>query len=156
MRACVGEYETRSLRAAAHQLFQDKHQDMRQKRQKLTSASWLRPVCGGFHNVIRFNCAPFFASCRRHRILTVTCLDACRCAAFLRVSTGNYGTKLSLFPHTMRMSHVIFWDAFHTALSLLKYTVSSQPGVSMSLPGVLERSPEFRSHSDCSHTKTRQ
>jgi hypothetical protein len=56
---------------------------MRQKRQKLTSASWLRRVCGGFHNLIRFNCAPFFASRRRHRVLTVTCLDACRCAAYL-------------------------------------------------------------------------
>jgi hypothetical protein len=44
----------------------------------------LRPVCGGFHNLIRFNCAPFFASCRRHRVLTVTCLDACRCSAYLR------------------------------------------------------------------------
>jgi hypothetical protein len=31
-------------------LRQDKHQDMRQKRQKLTSESWLRLVCGGFHN----------------------------------------------------------------------------------------------------------
>jgi hypothetical protein len=28
-----------NLRAAAHQLRQDKHQDMRQKKQKLTSAS---------------------------------------------------------------------------------------------------------------------
>jgi hypothetical protein len=73
-----------TVRAAAHQLHQDKHQDMRQKRQKLTSASWLRPVCGGFHNLRPFNCAPFFASCRRHRVLTVTCLDACRCAAYLR------------------------------------------------------------------------
>jgi hypothetical protein len=43
-------------------------------RQKLTSASWLRPVCGGFHNLIRSNCVP----------LSVTCLDACRCAAYLR------------------------------------------------------------------------
>jgi hypothetical protein len=34
---------------------------MRQKKQKLTSASWLRPVCGGFHNLIRFNCDPFFS-----------------------------------------------------------------------------------------------
>jgi hypothetical protein len=25
-----------------------------------SSASWLRPVCGGFHNLISFNCAPFF------------------------------------------------------------------------------------------------
>jgi hypothetical protein len=74
------------LRAAAHQLSQDKHQDMRQKkRQKLTSASWLKPVCDGFHNLIRFNCAPFFASCRRYRVLIVTCLDACRCAACLTV-----------------------------------------------------------------------
>jgi hypothetical protein len=72
------------LRAAAHQLRQDKHQDMRQKKQKLTSASWLRPVCGDFYNLIRFNCAPFFASCRRHRVLTVTCLDAYRCAAYLK------------------------------------------------------------------------
>jgi hypothetical protein len=55
------------------------------KRQKLTSASWLRPVCGGFHNLIRFNCAPFFAICRRHRVLTVTCLDACRCAAYFNL-----------------------------------------------------------------------
>jgi hypothetical protein len=71
------------LRAAAHQLRQDKHQDMRKKKQKLTSALWLRPMCGGFYNLIRFNCAPFFASCRRHRVLTVTCLDACQCAAYL-------------------------------------------------------------------------
>jgi hypothetical protein len=55
------------------------------KKQKLTTASWLRPVCGGFHNLIRFNCAPFLASCRRHRVLTVTCLDACRCTAYLTV-----------------------------------------------------------------------
>jgi hypothetical protein len=40
-------------RVPAHQLLQDKHQDMRQK---LMSASWLRPVCGGFHNLIPFNC----------------------------------------------------------------------------------------------------
>jgi hypothetical protein len=73
-----------TVRAAAYQLRQDTHQDMRKKRQKLTSASWLRPVCGSFHNLIRFNCSPFFASCRRHRVLTVTCLDACRCAAYLR------------------------------------------------------------------------
>jgi hypothetical protein len=46
----------RRLRATAHQL----HQDMREKRQKMTSASWLRPVCGGFHKLIRFNCAHFF------------------------------------------------------------------------------------------------
>jgi hypothetical protein len=52
-------------------------------RMKLTSASWLRPVCGGFHNLFRFNCAPFIASRRRHRVLTVTYLDACRCAAYL-------------------------------------------------------------------------
>jgi hypothetical protein len=78
------------VRAAASQLRQDKHQDMRQKKQKLTSASWLRPVSGGFHNLIRFNCAPLFAPCRRHRVLTVTCLDACRCAAYpsLRVGSG--------------------------------------------------------------------
>jgi hypothetical protein len=67
---------------------------MRQKRQKLTSASWLRPVCGGFHNLIRFNCAPFFASYRRHRVLTVTCLDACRCAAYLR--PHGYCDRLSI------------------------------------------------------------
>jgi hypothetical protein len=50
---------------------------------KLTSASWLRPVCGGVHNLIHFNCAPFFASCRRYPVLTVIYLDACRCAAYL-------------------------------------------------------------------------
>jgi hypothetical protein len=74
---------------AAHQLHQEKHQDMRQKRLKLTSASWLRPVCGCFHNLIRFNCVPFFASCRRHHVLTATCLDAFRCAAYV----GNTGTE---------------------------------------------------------------
>jgi hypothetical protein len=51
----------------------------------MTSASWLRPVCGGFHNLIRLNCGPFFASCRRHRVLTLTYLDACLCAAYLTV-----------------------------------------------------------------------
>jgi hypothetical protein len=55
---------------------------------KLTSALWFRPVCGGFHNFIRFNCAPFFASWRRHRVLTVTCLDACRFAAYIRHYPG--------------------------------------------------------------------
>jgi hypothetical protein len=53
------------------------------KETNLTSASWLRPVCGGFHNLIRFKCAPFFGSCRRHRVLTVTCLDACWCAVYV-------------------------------------------------------------------------
>jgi hypothetical protein len=41
-----------------------------------------------FHDLIHFNCAPFFASCRRHRVLTVTCLNACRCAAYLTARTG--------------------------------------------------------------------
>jgi hypothetical protein len=93
---------------------------------KLTSASWLRPVCGGFHNIIRFNCAPFFASCRRHRVLTVTCLDACRCAAYLtlqswrRVSlkrrltfTGLHGVisqKINLFiAIVVRTSNPTIW-----------------------------------------------
>jgi hypothetical protein len=80
--ACFYRFLT-CLRAAVHQLRQDKHQDMRQKGKKLTSASWLRPVCGSLHNLIRFSCAPFFASCRRRRVLTVTCLDVCRCAAYL-------------------------------------------------------------------------
>jgi hypothetical protein len=40
-------------------------------------------VCGGLHNLIHFNSTPFFASCRTHRVLTVTCLDACRCADYL-------------------------------------------------------------------------
>jgi hypothetical protein len=53
-------------------------------RQDTMSAIW--PVCGGFHNLIRFNCDPFFASCRRHGVLTVTCLDACRCATYLRLA----------------------------------------------------------------------
>jgi hypothetical protein len=60
---------------------------------KLTSASWLRPVCRSFHNLIRFNCSPFFASCRRHRVLTVTCLDACRCAAYLSVLPPHLRTE---------------------------------------------------------------
>jgi hypothetical protein len=59
-----------TFRTAAHQL----RQDTRQKTQSCfirdTSAWLLRPVCGGFHNLIRFNCAPFFAWCRRHRVLT--------------------------------------------------------------------------------------
>ena len=37
---------------------------------RLKSESWLRPVCGGLHNIIRFNCTPFFTSRRRHRVLT--------------------------------------------------------------------------------------
>jgi hypothetical protein len=86
-------------------------------KQKLTSASWLRPVCGGFHNLIRFNCAPFFASCRRHCVLTVTCLDACRCAAYLRYchQTESCGKEIFTRPpyyfytvakrmHTLRRS----------------------------------------------------
>jgi hypothetical protein len=86
---CVGtvlvkQYSSCNIRAAAHQLCQEKHRGMRQKRQKLTSASWLRPVWDGFHNLILLKCAPFFTSCRRHRVFTVTCLDACRCAAYLR------------------------------------------------------------------------
>jgi hypothetical protein len=66
-------------RAAAHQLRQDKHQDMRQKRQKLMSASWLRLVCGGFHNLIRFQLCSFL--CVMSQTL---CLDSCRCAAYRR------------------------------------------------------------------------
>jgi hypothetical protein len=57
---------------------------------KLTSALWLRPVCGCFHNLIPFNCAPFFASCRRYRVLIVTCLDACRCAAYLSFRSSRW------------------------------------------------------------------
>jgi hypothetical protein len=83
------------LRAATHQLRQDKYQDMRQNRQKLTSTSWLRPVCGGFCNLISFNCAPFFASCRRHRVLTVTCLDACRCAAYLTLQPRSWNQYIA-------------------------------------------------------------
>jgi hypothetical protein len=60
---------------------------------KLTSSSWFRPVCGGFHNLIRFNYAPFFASCRRHRVLTVACLDACRCAAYLSHALSSFARK---------------------------------------------------------------
>jgi hypothetical protein len=81
------------VRAAAHQLRQDKHQDMRQKRQKLMSASWLKPGCYGFHNVIRFSCAPIVASWRIHRVLTVTCLDACWCAAYLRHELSSLTRK---------------------------------------------------------------
>jgi hypothetical protein len=86
-----------NLREAAHQLRQDKYQDMRQKQ---TSASWLRPVCGGFHNLIRFNCAPFFSSCRRHRVLIVTCLDACRCATYLSVLSD--GLHIHIFEHLLQ------------------------------------------------------
>jgi hypothetical protein len=84
----------RGVRVAAHQLRQGKHQDMKQKKQYLTSASWLRQVCGGFHNLIRFNCAPFFASCRRHCVLTVTCLDACRCAVYLKHELSSLARTL--------------------------------------------------------------
>jgi hypothetical protein len=85
------------LRAAAHQLHQDKHQHMRQKTQKLTSASWLRPVRACFHNLIRFNCAPFFASRRRHHVLTLTCLDACRCAAYCIFSMSGFTLSYTIF-----------------------------------------------------------
>jgi hypothetical protein len=81
-----------TLRAVAHKLRQDKRQDM-DKWQSFSihdsSASWLRTVCGGFHNLIRFNCVPFFASCHRHRVLTVTYLDACRCAEYLRHESSS-------------------------------------------------------------------
>jgi hypothetical protein len=80
------EVPIQSVRAVTHQLRQDNHQDMRQK---LTLTAWLRPVCGGFHKLIRFNCVPFFASCHRHRVLTVTRLDACRRAAYLRLCPGS-------------------------------------------------------------------
>jgi hypothetical protein len=93
------------LRAAAHQLRQDKHQDVRQKKQKLTSALWLRPVCGGFHNLIRFNCAPFFVSCRRHRVLTVTCLDACRYAAYLVLSVQATNIKEAVIALHQSLEH---------------------------------------------------
>jgi hypothetical protein len=65
--------------------------------------------CGGFHNLISFNCAPFFASCLRHRVLTVTCLDACRCAAYLKVSPGPSKTT----------AKTVFDYATITSLSLL-------------------------------------
>jgi hypothetical protein len=59
---------------------------------KLTSASWLRPVCGGFHKLIRFNCAPFFAPCRRYRVLThagvrptLSLLDVLPCIHVIRI-----------------------------------------------------------------------
>jgi hypothetical protein len=72
----------------------DKHQDMRQKTQSCfirdSSASWLRSVCGGFHNLFRFNCAP----CHRHGVLTVTCLDECRCAAYLRHELSSLARTL--------------------------------------------------------------
>jgi hypothetical protein len=72
---------------------------MRQKRQKLTSASWLRPVCGGFHNLIRFNCDPFFASCRRE-----SCLDCymswCMPMCGLPYTTINSMFLLTQFHYT--------------------------------------------------------
>jgi hypothetical protein len=61
---------SRVLRAAPHQLYQDIRQETQSCFIRDSSASWLRPVCGGFHTLIRFNFAPFFASCRRHRVLT--------------------------------------------------------------------------------------
>jgi hypothetical protein len=73
---------------------------------KLTSASWLRPVCGGFHNLIRFNFATFFASCRRHRVLTVTCLDACRCAAYLKVQLNFTFTYMAFQPKTAKQAEL--------------------------------------------------
>jgi hypothetical protein len=88
---------------------------------KLTSASRLRPVCGGFHNLIRFNCAPFFASCCRHRVLTVTYLGACRCAAYLRLEQSSPARTLGLWfeshsrPHSRgpgfdSRRYQIFWE----------------------------------------------
>jgi hypothetical protein len=111
------------VRADAHQLRQDKHQDMRQKKQKLTSASWLRPVCSGFHNLIRFNCAPFFASCRRHRVLTDTCLDACRCAAYLTVLETEPSFNRCIFMHGI--TDLVDLGRFFSFLIL--YTVGRTP-----------------------------
>jgi hypothetical protein len=81
---------------------------------KLTSASWLIPVCGGFHNLILFNCDPFFASCRRHRVLTVTCLDACRCAAYLSLPSvlfpEGYLTEMLISCACQKHVHLILFD----------------------------------------------
>jgi hypothetical protein len=53
-----------SVRAAAHQLRQDKHQDMRRKKQKLTSASWLRPVCSFLCVMSQTSCLDCYMSWR--------------------------------------------------------------------------------------------
>jgi hypothetical protein len=91
---------------------------MRQKKQKLTSASWLRPVRGGF--LIRFNCAPFFASCRRHRVLTVTYLDACRCAVYLRHARNQFeaGRKQSILHAGFLLG--LFFNPEHVSNMLLR------------------------------------
>jgi hypothetical protein len=112
---CLTNRQSQELRAATHQLRQDKHQDMRQK---LTSASWLRPVCGGYHNLIRFSCAPFFASCRRHRVLTVTYLDACRCAAYLSLEFDHHLLKDS--PVFLKD---VFWGLCLSLCLLLTYVM---------------------------------
>jgi hypothetical protein len=78
------------------------------------SVSWLRPVCGGFHNLIRFNCAPFFASCRRYRVLTVICLDACWYAAYLTVKTWCLRHEAKKGAQLKRMR---LWKPPHTGLS---------------------------------------
>jgi hypothetical protein len=109
---------SRTFRTASHQLRQDKHQDTIQKSQFCfigdSSASWLRPVCSGFHNLIRSNCAPFFASCSRHRVLPVVLsLDACRCAAYLNLHIWSKTKVVSLG------SIVFFRDAFCKSIQSL-------------------------------------
>jgi hypothetical protein len=106
---------------------------MRQKRQKLNSASWHRPVCGGFHTLIRFNCAPFFVLCRRHRVLTVTCLDACRYADYLKQWTvwGSKVTKMQMVPYKTKYFYSVIrqpgkWKR-ETGIDRLAVTVTSAP-----------------------------
>jgi hypothetical protein len=43
---------------------------------------------GRFSKSHYFNCAPFFASYHRHRVSTVTCLDACQCAGYLKETSS--------------------------------------------------------------------
>jgi hypothetical protein len=103
--------ELQAIRAATHQL----RQDMRKKRQKLTLATWLRPVCGGFQDFVNFNCAPFFAPCRRHCVLIV----ACRYAAFLTALSLVYTLYISsLHTHISRQSSIhVFWQRIYKSLS---------------------------------------
>jgi hypothetical protein len=115
-------WKLQELRAAAHQLRQDKHQDLRQKRPKLTSASWLRPECGGFHNRIRFNCAPFFASCRRHRVLTFasvgptlkgweTTISLCSYFYVLFIASAlAFNENFAIISWACRIRNLFWWD----------------------------------------------
>jgi hypothetical protein len=61
----------------------------------------------------------FFASCRRHCVLIVTCLDACRCAAYLRgLQQGLLEIYLSVYFFSLFPVRSLILNSFFSALFL--------------------------------------